>query len=184
MKIADFNYFDWFLVAVLLFSMVMAFRRGLIRAIFGLLGLIGGFQMAAWEYRTVGEWLLQSRIKMSIQTARIFGFVLIVILVALLMDVAGRLIQRLLKRVGLGPFDRLLGMLFGFARGCLIGFAALMVATTLAPQSAMITNSVISPYLFAASHDVSFLVPQYLQELMWSGVAGFKHETPGWINRQ
>jgi membrane protein required for colicin V production len=182
MKITDFNYFDWFLIGVALFSMIMAFRRGLIRAIFGLIGFIGGFQIAAWTYPDAADLLRQCRIKMSIPTARIIAFVLVVIVVALLMDVAGRLLQRFLRRVGLGLFDRVLGMAFGFARGCLIGLALLMVATTVAPQSQMIANSVLSPYLFAVSHDVSFLVPQYLQDLMWSGANDFKHGTPAWIN--
>ena len=184
MKITDFNYFDWFLIVVLVFSMIMAFRRGLIRAIFGLIGVIGGFQIATWTYSDGADLLRQCRIKMSIPTARILAFVLIVIAVAVAMNVVGRLLQRVLSRVGLGFFDRIMGMAFGFARGCLIGLALLMVATTVAPQSETITTSVLSPYLFAVSHDVSFLVPQYLQELMWSGAYDFKHGTPAWINRQ
>lgn len=183
MRLADFNYFDWTLVAIVAVSMVLAFRRGLIRAIFALLGFIAGFQMATWFYTDAGEWLLAARVKMSVQTARILAFVLIVLVVAMLVDQAGRLVQRLLRTVGLGLFDRVLGMVFGFARGCLIAIAVLMVTSTVAPQSDAVINSELTPYLFAVSHDVSFLVPEYLQELMASGAFDFNHNTPVWINR-
>ena len=183
MRLADLNYFDWTLLAIVGISMMLAFRRGLVRAIFALLGFIGGFQMAAWFYTDVGEWVLACRIRMSVQTARIIAFVLIVILVAIVVDQAGRLLQRLLRTVGLGFFDRVLGMAFGFARGCLIAIAVLMVATTVAPQSGAVTNSELTPYLFAVCHDVSFLVPDYLQELMASGAFNLDHNSPVWINR-
>ena len=183
MRFGDFNYFDWILVAIVVISMLLAFRRGLVRAIFALLGFLAGFQMAAWFYTDVGEWVLLCRIRMSVQTARIIAFILILLAVAFLLDFAGGLLQRLLRTVGLGVFDRVLGMAFGFARGCLIAIAALMVATTVAPQSEAVTNSELTPYLFAVSHDVSFLVPEYLQELMASGAFNINHTAPAWINR-
>lgn len=183
MRFGDFNYFDWVLVAIVVISMLLAFRRGLVRAIFALLGFIAGFQMAAWFYTDVGDWVMACRIKMSVQTARIIAFILIIVMVAILLDQAGALLQRLLRTVGLGFFDRVLGMVFGFARGCLIAIGALLVVTAVAPQSEALTNSELTPYLFAVSHDVSFLVPEYLQELMASGVFNFNHNAPVWINR-
>jgi membrane protein required for colicin V production len=183
MSIEGFNYFDWILVAIVVISMLLAFRRGLVRAIFSLIGFVGGFQMATWCYTDVGQWLLASRIKMSMQTARILAFVLIVLVVGVLVDQAGWLVQRLLRTVGLGLFDRVLGMVFGFARGCLGAVAVLMVTSTMAPQSNAILNSELTPYLFAVCHDVSFLVPEYLQELMASGAFNVNHNTPVWINR-
>jgi membrane protein required for colicin V production len=182
MKLSDFNWFDWFLILIVLFSMAMAYRRGLVRAIFGLLGFIGGFLLASWNYELVGDWVLLSRFRMPLTTARIIGFLLIVVVVAVAFEFAGLLLQKILRSVGLGWFDRLLGMAFGFARGCLIGIALLMATTTFAPQSEFLTTSELTPYLFAVTHDVSFLVPQYLQELMATGAFDFKHGPPHWIN--
>jgi membrane protein required for colicin V production len=183
MSVADFNVFDWFLVLIVLFSMVMAFRRGLVRAIFGLLGFIGGFLLAAWNYGTVGDLIYASRLHVSTPMARIIAFILIVAIVAIGMGFVGRVLQKILSTVGLGWFDRTLGMTFGFARGCLLGLVALMATTTFAPQSGVLTTSVLTPYLFAAAHDVSFLVPQYLQQSMVNGAIDLKHGSPNWINR-
>ena len=183
MRIEYLNYFDWFLVLIVAFSMGMAFRRGLVRAIFGLLGVIAGFQMAAWNYRMVGDWIDLARIKMSLSTARVIAFLMIVVVVAAILELAGRFLQKLLRHVGLGWFDRTLGAAFGFARGCIVGIAVLMAVTTFAPQSGAVTSSELTPYLFAVAHDVSFLVPQYLQELMVDGAIDFRHGAPNWIHQ-
>ena len=120
---------------------------------------------------------------MPVSTSRIVAFLLIVVVTALIVDGMGALLQRLLRTVGLGFFDRLLGMMFGFARGCLISLGILMLTTTFAPQSRAVTQSQLTPYLFAVAHDVSFLVPGYLQELMASGAFQANHNTPSWINQ-
>ena len=183
MRIEYFNYFDWFLVLIVAFSMLMAFRRGLVRAIFGLLGVVAGFQMAAWNYRMVGDWIDLSRIKVSLSTARVIAFLIIVVIVAAILELAGRFLQKLLRHVGLGWFDRTLGAAFGFARGCIVGIAVLLAVTTFAPQSGAVTSSELTPYLFAVAHDVSFLVPQYLQELMVDGAIDFRHGAPNFIQQ-
>jgi len=178
MRMADWNGFDWLLVSIVAFSMFMAFWRGLVRAIFGLVGFIGGFQLATWNYTKVGDWIVDSRLMAMPQAARILAFLVIVVAVAAAFELVGRGLQKSLRSIGLGIFDRALGAGFGFARGCLIGIAVLMAATTLAPQSQVVTTSVLSPYLFAVAHDVSFLVPQYLQQSMMDGAFDFKQNPP------
>lgn len=177
----QWNAFDWFLVAIVVVSMVLAFRSGLVRAALGLMGLIGGFQIASWWYAEVGDWVSPSRLAWPPQARRIFGFLVIVFVVSAAMQIAGWALQKLLRTVGLGGFDRVLGAAFGFARGCIVGLAVLMVASVAAPQSELLTTSVLTPYLFAVAHDVSFLVPQYLQQQMIDGAFDFKHNPPEWI---
>jgi hypothetical protein len=58
-----------------------------------------------------------------------------------------------------------------------------MATTTFLPQSGVLTTSVLTPYLFAVAHDVSFLVPQYVQQSMVNGAVDIKHGSPDWINR-
>ena len=182
MSVADFNWFDWLLILIVAFSMVMAFRRGFVRALFGVLGFIGGFALAALNYDVVGDWINTSRLTIAPSTARIIGFLLIVVAVAAAFELLGRLVQKVLRTVGLTFLDRTLGLAFGFARGCLIGIGLLLITTTFAPRSPIITTSVLSPYLFAVTHDVSFLVPQYLQRLMLDGAFNLKQSPPHWIN--
>ncbi|HWB32629.1 MAG TPA: CvpA family protein [Acidobacteriaceae bacterium] len=178
----QWNVFDWFLVAIAVVSVAMAVRSGLVRAVFGLIGLIGGFQIATWCYVEVGDWISPTRLAWPTAARRTMGFLAVVALVTVGLQLAGWCVQKFLRKMGMGPMDRLLGAAFGFARGCMIGLAVLMAAAIVAPQSEMITTSVLTPYLFAVAHDVSFLVPQYLQQQMVDGAFDFKHNPPHWIN--
>lgn len=183
MRLSDWNGFDWLLISILLISMGVAYRRGLVRSIFGLAGFFGGLVLASRYYTLLADWVIHIRLLASVPTARILAYLLIVVVTVTLLEVAGLMLQKTLRVVGLGFLDRLLGVAFGFVRGCVIGIAVLLVTTNFAPQSWVVTTSVVSPYLFAVAHDVSFLVPQYLQQLMAAGAFNFKQAPPDWINR-
>jgi membrane protein required for colicin V production len=96
--------------------------------------------------------------------ARTVAFLMIVAVVVVVFEVAGRVLQKKLRTIGLGWFDRILGAAFGFARACLIAIALLMATTIFTPQPEAVTNSLLRPYLFTVVHDVSFLIPESLQQ--------------------
>ena len=89
--------------------------------------------------------------------------------------------NRTVRAVGLGFFDRILGAAFGFARGCLFGVAILMAIAAFLPRSQWLANSELSPYFLAGAHAVSFVVPHDLQKQILEGAAQLKHEAPDWI---
>jgi membrane protein required for colicin V production len=183
MRLADFNTFDWLLIGILLVSMGLAFRRGLVRAILGLAGLFVGFKVAGWSYMRLGDWLVSLKLIGSAASARILVFLLVLAAGAAACEMAGYMLQKTIRAAGLSLLDHTLGLAFGFVRGCVLGVAMLMVTVNFSPQAQLITTSVLSPYLFAAAHDVSFLVPQYLQQLMVDGSTTLKPATQSWINR-
>jgi membrane protein required for colicin V production len=183
MKLSDWNAFDWLLISILLISMGVAYRRGIVRTIFGLVGFFGGLMIASSYYAALGDWIVHIKLLSFATTARILAYLLIVAAAVTGFELLGLAVQKLLHVARLGFADRLLGLVFGFVRGCVIGIAMLMVTTTFAPQSWVVTTSVLSPYLFGIAHDVSFLVPQYLQQLMAAGAFNFKQAPPDWINR-
>jgi membrane protein required for colicin V production len=179
----DLNGFDWIVIAILVLSTALSLRRGLVRAVFGIFGLVGGFKLAGWYYITAGEWINRFGLIGSVSAARIVAFLLIAVVAGMGFEMAGWGVQKTLRAAGLSFLDRTLGVAFGFARGCLIAIALLLVTTNFAPQSQAVTTSVLSPYLFALAHDVSFLVPQYLLQRMADGTFESKQKLPDWINR-
>jgi membrane protein required for colicin V production len=180
MSLADFNGFDALLAMILLISMAMGFWRGFVRAALGLAGMIGGFALASANYTRLGDWIKQSRFIDSVSGSRIAAFLLIVAAVVLFMQIAARLLRKTIHAVGLGLLDRACGAAFGFVRGVAFGIGVLLIATTVAPQAKVVTTSVLSPYFFAVAHDVSFLVPDYLQSVMLNG-ANLKQSPPNAI---
>jgi len=162
-NIADWNGFDWLLAAILALSTVRALMRGLVRAIFGLIGVLGGLQVATWNYIAVGDWMVHRQMIESQPTARIVAFLAIAAAVVVAFELVGRGVKKTAHAVGLGAIDRLLGGVFGFARGVLIGAVAVVGVKALAPRSAWIEGSKLSAYFLAAPHAVSFVVPHDLR---------------------
>jgi membrane protein required for colicin V production len=173
------NLFDWFLLAILAWSIIMAFMRGIILELFSIGGLIAGILIASWNYNHIAE-LLERLIKTP-ATAQIIAFLLIIIGVMVLSTLLGKALNRTAHAIGLGFFDRLLGAVFGLARGCLFGVAILMAVAAFRPHSTWVENSRLTPYFLAGVHAVSFVVPYGLQQQIMNGAQQLKHNAPDWI---
>jgi membrane protein required for colicin V production len=173
------NLFDCLLIAMLAYSTIMAFVRGIILELFSLGGLIAGLLLASWNYNHIAAYF--ERIITNSATAQILAFLFIVIVVMVLSTLLGRALNRTAHAIGLGFFDRLLGAVFGFARGCLFGVAILMAIAAFLPHSAWAENSRLSPYFLAGVHAVSFVVPHDLQQQILNGAEQLKHNAPDWI---
>jgi membrane protein required for colicin V production len=175
------NLFDWFLIAILAYSTVIAFMRGIILELFTLGGLIAGILFASWNYYRIAMYL--ERVVASPATAQIVAFLLIVIGVMVLSTLLGKALNRTAHAVGLGFFDRLLGAVFGLARGCLFAIAILMSVAAFRPHSTWVENSRLSPYFLEGVHAVSFVVPHDLQQQIINGALQLKHNAPNWIKQ-
>jgi membrane protein required for colicin V production len=173
------NLFDCLLVAILAYSTIMAFVRGIILELFSLGGLIAGILVAGWNYNHVAAVL--GHLITNPAVAQIVAFLLIIIVVMVISTLLGKALNRTAHAIGLGFFDRLLGALFGFARGCLFGVAILMAIAAFLPHSAWIANSRLSSYFLAGAHAVSFVVPHDLQQQILNGAKQLKHNAPDWI---
>ena len=164
---ASLTGFDWILVGCVVVSAAMAFRRGLIRVLFSLAGLVAGLLVAMWNYVEVGAWM-QTWVT-SLATAEVLAFLAILLAVWFLFAIAGAFVRRAVRAVGLGFADRILGAAFGVARGVLLGFAAMMALAAFAPDSEWMRESVLAPYFFQGAHAVSFVLPQHFEAQMSDG---------------
>jgi membrane protein required for colicin V production len=173
------NLFDCLLVAIVAYSTIVAFVRGIILELFSLGGLIAGILLASWNYQHVA--VVLGHLITNPAIAQIVAFLLIVIGVMVVSTLIGKGLNRTAHAIGLGFFDRVLGALFGFARGCLFGVAILMAIAAFLPHSAWIANSRLSSYFLAGAHAVSFVVPHDLQQQILNGAQQLKHNAPDWI---
>jgi membrane protein required for colicin V production len=112
------NGIDYTILGVLALSVLVGLWRGLVSEVLSLAAWIAAFWVA-WTFGPVVAAQLEHSI--SLPAARIllgYGlcFVVVLVVCALLRFVT----RRLLSGIGLGGLDRLLGMLFGFARGVLL----------------------------------------------------------------
>jgi membrane protein required for colicin V production len=162
------NWLDYILLAILLFSVVQSFRRGFSREIIGLAAMFFAFILALWFYGLAGS--LVSPYVSSARTANMIGFFIVVIAVLMAGAIAGWIVSRFLRTVGLSFFDRLLGAAFGFVRGLLISMALLTAWTAFGAQtpagaaSGAVVNSRIAPYVLGASRLFVAVAPMDLKQ--------------------
>lgn len=173
------NPLDWLLAVLLTYSVVRAILRGFFQEAFALGGLVLGFLLACWFYRSLAMDLMG--LINSPQVAQLAAFLLILATIMVLASLIGKLLRRTASAVGLGFADRLLGTLFGLLRGALLGVALLLAITAFLPTAPWIENSLLAPYFLRTAHAVSFVMPSDLRLRLLDGLNHLKHTTPDWI---
>jgi len=137
------NWLDIVIAVVLAVSLYGGLRQGLIKAALSLAGLIVGVVLASNYYRELGEWLT---FLPGEDWANIAGFVIILVVVLIIANVAAALLKFTAKAVMLGWVDRLGGALFGlFMGGIFMG--ALLATVVKFFGSNLVTESLLAAVL-------------------------------------
>jgi membrane protein required for colicin V production len=173
--LSHMNPLDWFLAALLAYSVIRAVMRGFVREAFALGGLVVGLVLACWNFRVVSQYIRGLVNEQPL--ADLLGFLAILIGVTLVATLLGRLLSRTASAVGLGFFDRVGGAFFGLVRGALLGLAVLLAVTVFLPTSPWVKTSSLAPYFLRADHAVSFVMPTDLRARFTNGL---KHSPGHW----
>lgn len=126
-----FNTADWLIAAVVLISAVLGLARGFIKEAMSIVVLLAAVFFAMLLAPSQTHWFEAKIALPSLRYLAAFGTIFIGTL--LIGSVAGLLAGGLVKLTGIGAVDRLLGLLFGAARGVLLCLGLLMFAAWLAP---------------------------------------------------
>ncbi len=121
-----FNGLDYAILGVVLFSVVISIFRGFIREVCSLTVWIVSFFLSFYFYKNLSK-ILESVIH-SNSARSILSFLIIFISVFVLGTFINYLLCRLLDKAGLRGLDRVLGIVFGAARGVLVIAVLLMLA--------------------------------------------------------
>ena len=121
---------DWIAVALIVVSMLLGLVRGLVFEVISLTGWVVAFVAAQWLAEDVGRWLPIGDPAASWRYAA--GFVLVFVAVAFGVGLVASITRKLITVVGLGPVDRMLGGMFGAARGAVALLTVAVVVHLLA----------------------------------------------------
>lgn len=172
------TFIDLLIVAALVISVVSAFLKGFLVEIFSLAGIFVGLLVAAANYSQFA-YRLMAWIP-NREVADLVSFLLIALGVMLLAGLIGRLLRSTVRHVGLGLVDRLLGALFGFAKGCAVVTLIVMAMAAFLPNTHWMQNSRLMPLFLTAAHDASHITPVEFGEKIRSGVEALRLVTPWW----
>lgn len=170
----NFTYVDAVVAVVILLSAFLAYSRGLTREVFA----IGGWILAAFaafffapmveplmrEIPVVGPQLAKSCV-----ISMIAAFALVVAAGLLVLAVFTPIFASVVQESALGPVDRVLGFLFGVARGVLLLAIAYLIYTNLSGDEAIAAlQDAASKPMF---DEAAALIDQYRPD-----------ELPGWFS--
>jgi membrane protein required for colicin V production len=151
--------FDYAVLIIVGLSVLLSVIRGLVRELLALAGWIVAFVAAGLWGGSVAP-LLPDEI--PDEALRMLAAFLIVFLVALLAcSVIAIAVSQIVRSAGLGAEDRVLGGLFGLARGVLIVMVLVLLAgLTPLPRQPVWNNAMLSAPLEALASALLPLLPQ------------------------
>jgi membrane protein required for colicin V production len=166
---------DWIICLVLVLNVVTAAMQGFFSEALTMAGLVVGYIVAAWQYRSFALWL--EKFLKNDWLAEILGFLIIFFAVLILFGIAARIARWVMKESGLSGLDRFLGGVLGLAKGGLMVAVILMGMTAFAPTSKLLENSQLAPYFLVVGRAAIWLAPSELRTRFYQGL-DLIHQAP------
>ncbi|MFZ0864728.1 MAG: CvpA family protein [Candidatus Sulfotelmatobacter sp.] len=166
---------DWIICAVVLLNVVTAAMQGFFSEALTMAGLVVGYIVAAWQYRSLAEWF--EKFLKNEWLAEILGFLIIFFAIVLLFGVAARIARWVMKESGLSGFDRFLGAILGLLKGGLMVAVILMGMTAFEPTSKLLQNSQLAPYFLVMGRAAIWVAPSELRARFYQGL-DLLHQAP------
>ena len=153
----DINWLDLIIIGLVVLSVLISLYRGFIKETVSLAAMLIGAWLAIFNNTTISE-LFQ-----TIQTPmirKIIGGSIIFISGLVLAAITNVLLGKLIKQSGLSIADRLVGIVFGVARGSiLIGLLIMLVWPSTLKDEEWWQKSLLIPKFYPVSNQISKLVP-------------------------
>lgn len=154
---------DYAVALIVGVSVVISIIRGMVREIIALSGWIVAFVVANLYSGTVAAWLTPGIASES--PRMLVAFLILFLAVLLAMGVLAVAVSRLVKSAGLSVEDRVLGAVFGLARGVLIVVVfVLMAGLTSLPRQPVWKDAMFSAPLETVAIFVKAWLPNDLSQ--------------------
>lgn len=152
---------DVIVLLVLVLTVVRGLMRGMVDTLFSLAAWLFAFLLGKWG-ALLAEPLLPAGLE-SPATRFFVGFVLVFLIVLIAVLLIGHAVAALVRAVGLGPADKVLGGLVGMAKGLVIltGFS-LAAGLTALPRTDLWKHAVFADSLQAMARAALPLLPRHV----------------------
>lgn len=168
--------FDYVVAGVMVVSVLLGMFRGIVREVLSLAGWVVAFLAVKWLAPDL-EPLLPSGIREPLRMPVAYGAVFLLSLAG--MGLVTMLVSTIVRTVGLGWIDRMLGMLFGLGRGLLVIVLLVLAAgMTAIPEQAFWQQALLAKPLERMAVSVMPWLPEAI-----SGQIHFGQQTEAKVKR-
>ena len=174
------NVVDIVILLLLVLSAVLGFRSGLIQSICSLVGLIAGIAIASWNYQRFAYQLAPMVHSKALADA--IWFCLIAFAVMLAAGLIGILVKGLVRGVGLGWLDQILGFAFGLVRGAILVTLFIVVLAAFFPEKQLLGDTRLAPYFLGMSRLTITITPGELKAKIQDGLRVLEKDAPEWLH--
>lgn len=143
---STFNWIDYTIIAIIALSVLISVMRGFVREVISLVIWVAAIAVSFIFYRYIADLLVNFIHSDSVRLVVSFvGLFLVTLVLGMLINY---LISQLVANTGLSGTDRVLGVIFGIARGVLVVVLLMMLMS-------------LTPFSKEASWQESVLVPHF-----------------------
>ena len=151
------NWLDIVILAITIIFGLIGLRRGAIKTVFGIAGLVAGIALAGRYYQPLAGILSSSGASWS--TIAAYAIILVATLIAA--SIIGWFVSGLAHVILLGWIDRLIGFILGAAIGSMLCAAFLAIVSKYLPGTVgFISNSVMAKFLMEQFPLLLALLPE------------------------
>ena len=149
----DFSIFDLIIITITLILGRKGLFRGLIKEVFGIIGIIGAIFVASRISKETGDLLAPVLVLQNEATIKLIGFITALIAVWLVVYTAGVIVSKIFSASGLGVVDRIFGFIFGASKVFLIfsviAYSLYQVQSFRKVMDEKFNNSFVMPHLIS-----------------------------------
>lgn len=163
---------DFVLLAILVYSTAVAFLKGFVREVFGLITVAVAVLAASWFYSSIAG--MFKDVVRTENLALFLGFSAIFLVILIAGFLAIWLAAKFMKFAKVQWADRMLGAAFGFIRGWLIGAVILLALTAFGIQAETVRDSGLAPYFLPGSRVIAAMTPFEMKAKFLVGYRGME----------
>ncbi|HJQ25623.1 MAG TPA: CvpA family protein [Blastocatellia bacterium] len=160
---------DYFVLVVVIASVVWGAMRGIIRGLLSLVATAAGLILAAQLYQLAAH--VFALFTESARLANLLGFVAVFLLVLIVGALLARWLRGGLKRARLGWVDTGLGAVFGLLRGWLICSVIYLALTAFPVKLEAVERAGFAPALLEGTRVIAYLTSRELRQRFLEGYA-------------
>jgi len=143
----DLIWVDYFILLVILISMIISLLRGFVREALSLAGWVVAIVIAFFYMNQLALILQPKLSSLPASILNMLSFSILLVITLIVAALFNNLIAKLVDKTGLTGTDRAIGMLFGILRGgVLVGVLVLLAGFTMVPQDLWWKQSLFLPH--------------------------------------